>query len=67
LQALTVDNVLKDNDLRSMLSYFPNLVNLKFDDRMKIVKRLQSDADFLERLKLMDYSLLLAIEESHSD
>jgi len=67
LQALTVENVLKDNDLRSMLSYFPNLVNLKFDDRMKIVKRLQSDADFLERLKLMDYSLLLAIEESHSD
>ena len=66
LRTLTEERVLKDNDLKELISVYPNMINLSFADRMAVVQRLQSDADFLESQGIMDYSLLIAIEESNS-
>ena len=40
LKRVAKDRVLKDNDLRELLSLFPNLINLNLNDRMAVVKRL---------------------------
>lgn len=55
--------VLKDQDLRDLLHIQPDIINLKLDDRMKIVRTLANDSTFLMKHGLMDYSLLLAIEK----
>lgn len=54
---------LKDNEIRTMLKVKPELICMRLDQRMKLIKTLDNDSKFLAKLGLMDYSLLLIIEE----
>jgi hypothetical protein len=48
--------VLKDNDLRTKISFHP-------DDAVKVVEILKKDSDLLGKLGVLDYSLLLGIKK----
>ena len=56
---------LKDEDFLQLNYKFNELfhINLREEDRRELIKIIQRDTDFLARNNLMDYSLLLAIEE----
>lgn len=53
----------KDQDLLKILRQYPELLNLKLEDRMQLIRQLERDSKFLAMHNIMDYSLLLAIEE----
>ena len=38
-------------------------INIPSDDANQVIKTLKRDIEFLSSLRLMDYSLLLAVEE----
>jgi hypothetical protein len=60
----TANMVLKDLDFVNYVrNHDSDLINLKADDRLDLIKQLDADTSFLEVQGLMDYSLLLAIEE----
>lgn len=61
---IALNEVLKDQDLVFMLASFEkSLLKFRLTDILAIVSMIKSDAKFLNDLKLMDYSLLLAVEE----
>ena len=61
---LTQQQVLKDRDLMYLQQFRQSdLINISMEDRRKIVYAIRHDVDFLEREGLMDYSLLLAVEQ----
>lgn len=64
LQKITTSITLKDIELIKILRTYPDILNLTLDDRMKLIKQLEKDSMFLRSQNIMDYSLLLAIEES---
>ena len=59
-------HVLKDVDLTHILQQDTNQINLNLVDKITLMRQLQRDVGFLEKLGLMDYSLLLVIEERSS-
>jgi len=60
--------VLKDIDLVNYVrNHDSHLINLTLENRNVIIKQLERDTFFLESKGLMDYSLLLAIEEIRKD
>ena len=61
---LTSKLVLKDKDLLALQNRNPRIFNLSLLDRRRILKIIESDAKFLESHYLMDYSLLIAVEEN---
>jgi len=54
---------LKDVNLLRMKELDPCLLDFKPLDRHNIMRNIKSDTEFLRDNNLMDYSLLLAIEE----
>ena len=64
--------MLLDINYLEIEKYFTNqfdrsLVNIPLDDIIHINKMLENDAKFLARMQLMDYSLLLVIEEAEKN
>ena len=55
--------VLKDIDLDNLLNQDPLLVNMRLEDRRNLMRQLKKDVEFLKSKNLMDYSLLLAVEQ----
>lgn len=55
---------LKDNELRKIVMSCPDIINLSLGTRMDMVRQLERDTKFLESQGLMDYSLLLVVEET---
>jgi len=55
--------VLKDIDLENLLNQDPLLVNMRLEDRRNLMRQLKKDVEFLKSKNLMDYSLLLAVEQ----
>lgn len=66
IECLSSSLTLKDNELRKIVQLQPDLLNLKLDDRMTIIKTLEHDSKFLMEHGMIDYSLLLIIEELSS-
>jgi hypothetical protein len=57
-------NVLKDQDLQNILKFKePNLINISLEDKRKIIKSLKEDIGFFASQNIMDYSLLLSVED----
>mmetsp|Transcript_116097 Transcript_116097/g.161147 ORF Transcript_116097/g.161147 Transcript_116097/m.161147 type:complete len:81 (-) Transcript_116097:345-587(-) len=54
---------LKDVNLLRLKELDTSLLDFKPHDRCTIIRNIQNDCDFLRDNNLMDYSLLLAIEE----
>lgn len=64
-QKICKKNVLKDNDFLFVVKVrHPGLVNISFEDYNKVMKKLKKDSKFLMDNNIMDYSLLLAIEDT---
>lgn len=58
------NNCLKDNDLYFILNArHPNLINIHYRDYIKLMETLKRDTLFLQENNIMDYSLLIAIED----
>lgn len=53
-----------DNDLRNLKCHDPELINITLDDKRKIMMAIKSDVEFLTVNNLVDYSLLLTIEDT---
>ena len=65
-QKALVEQIMKDEDLTKFTRKMkPNLINITLTDRRKIIQSARNDVDFLESQGIMDYSLLLAVEEKH--
>lgn len=57
--------VLKDNDLDALLKFKePDLLNLSLNEKRRIMIALKADLGFLLRNNLVDYSLLLLVEDT---
>ena len=56
---------MKDIDYVYLRSYYPEVFQMLLDpqDQSHILETLESDSQFLRDLKLMDYSILIGIEE----
>ena len=57
------DFTLKDLDLENLLFMDHLKINIPPEDARQIIITLNRDIEFLSSLNLMDYSLLLAVEE----
>ena len=57
------DFTLKDVDLENLLFMEHLKIDIPSEDAHQIIITLKRDIEFLSSLSLMDYSLLLAIEE----
>jgi hypothetical protein len=57
------DFTLKDVDLENLLFMEHLKIDIPSEDARQIIITLKRDIEFLSSLKLMDYSLLLAIEK----
>lgn len=58
---------MKDVNFLLAKSSNPDFINLKETDRVKLLRAVKNDADFLASQGLMDYSLLLGIETLDED
>ena len=54
---------MKDLDLKLFKMKKGNIINLSVEDMRNILDIISSDVDFLLKQGLMDYSVLLAVEE----
>ena len=59
---ITSSTTLKDVNFLIAAAKNPDFINLDESDRIKLLRTLKRDADFLSSQGLMDYSLLLGIE-----
>jgi hypothetical protein len=58
---------MKDVNLQKHLLQNPNLINLDFDSRMSLIRQLKIDTKFFADRNIMDYSMLLVIEEKNNE
>lgn len=64
LKNLYVDSVLKDNDLVFIKNYKKSsIINISKVDKNRLMNAISADTMFLEKLGIMDYSLLISVEE----
>jgi thiamine pyrophosphokinase len=54
---------MKDLDLTRLIYKKPMLINMNYSDRYNLIETLKADSSFLCQRNIMDYSLLLIIEE----
>ena len=54
---------LKDINIKQMLKKEPDLVAFEHLDSIRLMRTLKKDVEFLRSMGIMDYSLLLGIEE----
>ena len=60
---LLAGKTLKDQDVVHIQRIHPQVINLSFTDRRRLLAALERDSLFLKDHNLMDYSLLLAVEK----
>lgn len=57
---------MKDQDLRHILLFKdPNLINISIEDKRRIIQSIKGDIEFFETNNIMDYSLLLSVEDTN--
>ena len=63
LNKLCMKNVLKDRDMLHILKFRQSsLINITIEDKKIIMNAIKADIDFLSSNNIMDYSLLIAVE-----
>ena len=64
LDRLCREKVIKDQDLLYILNFkTPDLINLSIQDRRKMMQVIRADTELLRSFNIMDYSLLIAVEQ----
>ena len=64
LQQLLKRQVCKDQDLLYLMQYRnQNMLNISLQDRRRMMNTIKDDIDYLESNNIMDYSLLVAVED----
>ena len=66
IKKLTSSRLLKDLDLLNLVkNHNPDLLKLKIKDSRRIMQTIKKDIHFLSSKNIMDYSLLISIEDIH--